>query len=433
MKRGVALSLVGILLLAGCSNKVDIKESQNIQSADMTTQYVEEEPEQVELSIWMFPVGNLASQSTLASLTGEFQDKFPNIDLKFEYLDYNTGDSKIEQAIADRNYPDIVFEGPERLVANWGERGLMVDLGDLWENRYALEIVDNVRSACMSNGVYYSYPICMSTHCMGINLEMFEEADALQYIDMENRTWTTDGFIKAVEALYNNGVETVADIYCADKSGDQGTRALVNNLYSGTFTDAAHTEYTVGDEANIKALELLKGLPGIQFNRDKTANDAIADFMAKKTAMIFCWNGALEVKHVLDSIDCDFDILPLAFPTDNGEPNLQGGIWGFGVFDSKDEARINAAKEFIKFFAFDDAQYKNIVIASMYHPVRNIDGIYQNDKLMTEYSVFNKYAGDYYQITPGWTEVRQDWATMLQEIGSGKDVSDAVNAFMEKR
>lgn len=46
------------------------------------------------------------------------------------------------------------------------------------------------------------------------------------------------------------------------------------------------------------------------------------------------------------------------------------------------------------------------VQASSYWPVRDIGNIYENDMLMTEYSVFMPYMGDYYQITPGWTEAR---------------------------
>ena len=88
---------------------------------------------------------------------------------------------------------------------------------------------------------------------MAINYDMFQEAGALQYIDEETHTWTTEDFIKAVQTLNAYGTSqgqnrSAGILYCKNQSGDQGTRALVNNLYGGSFTDSAHTFYTVVPE-----------------------------------------------------------------------------------------------------------------------------------------------------------------------------------------
>ena len=42
----------------------------------------------------------------------------------------------------------------------------------------------------------------MTAHCMAINYDAFVAAGADQYIDTETHTWTTENFIKAVDALY---------------------------------------------------------------------------------------------------------------------------------------------------------------------------------------------------------------------------------------
>lgn len=49
---------------------------------------------------------------------------------------------------------------------------------------------------------------------------------------------------------------------------------------------------------------------------------------------------------------------------------------------------------------------------------------------MTEYSAFIPYMGDYYQVVGGWAEARTAWWNMLQQIGSGTDVTEAVNEFV---
>ena len=131
----------------------------------------------------------------------------------------------------------------------------------MWTDDAKEAIYDSVEKACQNNdGVFYEYPLCMTAHTMAVNRDIFEKADALQYLDEENHTWTTENFQKAVQAVYDSGQENVGAVYCSGQGGDQGTRALVNNLYGGTFTNAEHTEYTLNSEENIKALELLNSM-----------------------------------------------------------------------------------------------------------------------------------------------------------------------------
>lgn len=386
-------------------------------------------PNDVELTLWTFPVGSWGNPTAVANILTSFHQEYPNIHISVEHLNYDDGDEKIEQAVAGNSVPDLVFEGPERLVANWGERGWMADLSDLWESDRAGGIYDNIREACRHrSGAYYAFPICMSAHCMAINYDMFQEAGALEYIDEETHTWTTEGFIKAVRALTDYG-QLAGVVYCKNQSGDQGTRALVTNLYGGSFTDDAHSVYTVDSEENRRALQLLYDLEGIAFEPSLTSADAIDLFCKKEAAMCFCWNASMEIQQTINNPDLDFEVFPMAFPTDAEAPELQGGIWGFGVFDSGNEERIEAAKTFIRYITESDAPYARAVLAASYWPVRDIGSIYENDILMTEYSIFTPYMGDYYQITPGWAEARTAWWQLLEKIGAGADVAEAVKDF----
>lgn len=384
----------------------------------------------IELTLWTFPVGNWSSPTTVNNILAGFHKKYPNIRISVEYLNYNNGDDRISEAAAAGRLPDLVLEGPERLVANWGEKGWMVDLSDLWESEQAGEIYENVRNACRNrDGAYYEFPVCMSAHCMAINYDLFREADALQYIDEENHTWTTDGFVGAVQALTAYGQENAAILYCKNQSGDQGTRALVSNLYGGSFTDDAHTYYTVDSEEFREAFQLLRDLEGVMFDSSLTATDAVEMFCKKETAMCFCWNVSTEIQQTINNPDLDFEVFPIAFPTSGTEPRLEGGIWGFGIFDNGSEERIQAAKIFIRYLAENDDAYIRAVLASSYWPVRDVGNIYENDKLMTEYSIFMPYMGDYMQITPGWTGARAAWWQLLAEIGDGADISEAIRDF----
>lgn len=382
-----------------------------------------------EITLWTYPVGNWGDAEAVGGLIDSFHEAHPEIHVSVEYVDYTNGDDQVNTAIEGNAAPDVILEGPERLVANWGARGVMVDLSDLWTDEAKEAIYDSVEAACQnSDGVFYEYPLCMTAHTMAVNRDMFEAADALQYLDEETHTWTTEGFINAVKALYDNGQENVAAVFCGGQGGDQGTRALVNNLYGGTFTNPEHTEYTVNSEENIKALELLAGMDGINFDASIVGGDEINLFANGTLAMAFCWNVAQEVAQAEVA---DFDILPMAFPTESGDPQLCGGIWGFGIFDNGDQARIDAAKTFIDFMANDEKQVVDCVKVANYWPVKDLGNIYEGDEVMTEYSTFVPFLGDYYQVVPGWAEARTAWWNMLQQIGTGTDVATAVAEFSE--
>ena len=389
-----------------------------------------------DITLWTYPIGKWGDSASVDALLADFNAQYPDIHVTVEYLDYTNGDDQVNTAIEGGSAPDIVMEGPERLVANWGAKGLMADLSDLWTDDQKADISASVEAACKdSSGAYYEFPLCMTAHCMAINKTVFEAAGAMQYVDAENHTWTTDNFLKAVQAVYDSGKTDVGAIYCSGQGGDQGTRAIINNMYGGTFTDAAHTKYTADSAENIKAIQTLYDTNGINFDASIVGGDEITLFRNGTLQMAFCWNIAQQLN--TDNNDAGLtndgdEIMPMAFPTASGDPKLCGGIWGFGIFDNGDAAKIEAAKTFIDFIAADPDQVGASVLASTYFPVRSSVGdIYAGNDIMSEYSKFMNYLGDYYQITPGWATARTEWWNMLQRVGTGEAVETAVATFVE--
>ena len=441
MKKIIALllALVMVLGLAACSveQAPAPTEAPKAEEAPKTETPAATEPAgpaPVTISLWTFPVGSWGNEETVNALLADFNAKYPHITVNVEYLAYGgDGDAKIDSAIEGGNAPDLVFEGPERLVTGWGARGVMVDLADLWTDEVKADMIPAVEAACHdASGAYYEYPICMTAHNMAINKTLFEAAGALQYVDVENHTWTTEGFLKAVEAIYAyNGGKTVAAVFCNGTGGDQGNRAFISNLYSGAFTTADHTKWTTDSEQIIKALEVLSTTDGILF--DPSINGgAEADLFAQgQLAMATCWNLSTynQRKEVID-----FEVLPMNFPTDDGKVELCGGIWGLGIFDNGDAARIEAAKTFIKFMAEENAV--NAVKASGFSsPRMSMTDVYagaENIADITVYESFLTNLGDYYNVMTGWTDARTFWAEALQSIAIGTAPAEAAKTFTER-
>ena len=229
-------------LLVGCGGAASSAASSTAESTSTAASSeaaaaTTEAGQAADITLWTYPIGKWGDSESVDALLADFNAKYPDIHVTVEYLDYTNGDDQVNTAIEGGSAPDLVMEGPERLVANWGAKGLMVDLSDLWTDDQKADISASVEAACKdSSGAYYEFPLCMTAHCMAINKTVFEAAGAMQYVDAENHTWTTENFLKAVQAVYDSGKTDVGALYCSGQGGDQGTRALVNNLYGGTFT-----------------------------------------------------------------------------------------------------------------------------------------------------------------------------------------------------
>ena len=240
-----------------------------------------------EITLWTYPVGSWGNEEAVKVMTDAFTTE-TGIKVKVEYLSYSDGDDKVNTALTAKAAPDLILEGPERLVANWGANGYMVNIADLYDDQDKAEISPAAVAACFADAnTAYEYPICTVAHCMAINLDAFKEAGADQYIDLETRTWTTEQFFAAVKALNDKFGSPVGIVYCNGQAGDQGTRALVNNLYGGTFANAEHTAYTWDDPLNIQALKALYDLEGIEFDPAVASGDEAQLFINGTVKMAF--------------------------------------------------------------------------------------------------------------------------------------------------
>ncbi len=398
--------------------------------------------ETTEITLWTYPIGGWGQEDQVKVLTDAFYAD-TGIKVKVEYLAYADGDDKVNAAITAKGTPDLIMEGPERLVANWGANGYLVDLSDMLDDTDKAEINAAVLAACTNaEGAVYEYPLVMTAHCMAVNLNAFKEAGADQYLNLDTHTWTTEDFVNAVNALYAYYGDTVGAVFCGGQGGDQGTRALINNLYGGTFTTADHSGYTWNDPANIQALELLKGLNGIAFDASLAGGDEIVKFYQGALKMAFCWNIAQQLNPNNADTGAEKtltgdDIVFMSFPSQTGESLLQGGIWGFGVFNNGDDAKVAAAKQFIKYMC-DSEHTADAVRAANYFAVRDtaegadLSGVWADNAIMNEYTKLMPFLGDYYQVTKGWAQARTSWWNMLQDVGEGADIATTVESFMNE-
>ena len=397
----------------------------------------------VTLDLWAFNIGGFTEASNWDTILAAFNEQHPDITVNVTPINYQDGDQKLTSAITSNSGPDIIFEGPERIVGNYAREGLMVDLSDLW-TAGGSDIAEGISSVSQLDGTYYMYPLSVAAHCMAINYEAFEAAGALQYIDEETRTWTTDDFVNAMAAIRDAAaagtvnVATPGIVYCGAQGGDQGTRALVNNLYSDYYVNEDGTSYTANSENNVKALTLLQTMVNdgsLAANASYAAADELQSFANQTCAVTFCWNYSNYTQYAEQT---QFTPFAMAFPSDDGTPELEmAGPYGFGVFDNGDQAKIDAAKKFIQFVCDDQAAGTEAVKVTGFFPVHSDWGdVYEGDadaELRAPFALMSDYLGRYYNLTGGWTEQRGFWWPMLAEIlTTGADPQTAADSFVEQ-
>ena len=149
----LGLSMTMLLSLTACGNSAAEPATQETATEEAPAETPEEAPAEdaaetetpaedgaasdlnASITLWTYPIGNWGDSATVDSLIASFNAKYPGVTVAVEYLDYTNGDDQVNTAIEGGQAPDIVMEGPERLVANWGARGLMVDLAELFAGR----------------------------------------------------------------------------------------------------------------------------------------------------------------------------------------------------------------------------------------------------------------------------------------------------------
>ena len=402
----------------------------------------DEEQSVIELTLWTYPIGDWADETAVNNLLTQFNTVYPDIHVTVQCLDEATGDDSLSTAVDGGVAPDILLAQPDRLVKVWGAEGMLADLSDMWDDADKQEVNAACQSVCFTaDGKCYAYPFAMNVQCMAINYDAFVTAGADQYIDLESRTWTTEQFTQAVKALRDKYGEDVAAVYCSGQNGDQGTRALITNLYGGTFTNDAHTAYTVDSEPIQQALTLLRDTKGIEFDEAINGQEEATLFYHESLKMSFCWSlaqqtaetvdepteeGAEPVVHEAGKTVNGQTIEFMSFPSETGESRLEGDVWGFGVFDNGDQEKLDAAKLLIRYFA-DGQGTSAAVKAAGCFPVRaavdgaNLSGIWSGSDVMQEYAKLTDFFGSYPQLTPGWATARTEWWNLLQRIGNGGD------------
>jgi len=431
----LVLALCMALALSACGNDADKTSTPPADnSKPVESQAQASEPAgKVELLWWAPPTFIQDADDPAGTyeqkLVDEFNASHPGITVRVETIDFTTASDKITTAIESGTAADVLFDAPGRII-EYGKNGKLVALDDMFTDEFVKDVGnDDLLTSCQGNGTYYMYPISASPFYMAINEQMWTDSGAMEYVNLEgNRSWTTDDFEKALEKLnaagYNPGV-----LFCSGQGGDQGTRAFIANLYSGSVADGE--KYTFNSEPMIKGLTkaqewINKGWlgNGVQYN----GGGSIELFVAGTTSFEFCWGTSAAGNNAATMEENGVTPISLPFPSDNGEAKLEYLVNGFCVFDNGDDAKAEAAKTFIKWICDNK---ENVTRTGAFPVLQSMGNLYPGDAEKELLIEFTKMYGPYYNTMDGFANMRAEWFDMLQKITGGGDVTELANAAVE--
>ncbi|MGQ7372612.1 ABC transporter substrate-binding protein [Streptococcus suis] len=423
------LAGVAVLSLAACGS------SSSNTSAEKTAD--SSASGKTEITWWAFPV---FTQENTEDGVGTYEQKIiaafeeanPDITVKLETIDFTSGPEKITTAIEAGTAPDVLFDAPGRIIT-YGKNGKLAELNDLFTDEFVKDVANqNIVQASKAGDTAYMYPLSSAPFYMAFNKAMLEDAGVL---DLVKDGWTTDDFEKVIKALKDKGYNP-GSLFSNGQGGDQGTRAFLANLYSGSITDEGVTKYTTDSEQMVKALAKAASWikDGYMMNGSQYAGgDDIQNFANGQTSYTILWGPAqngiqgqlLEASKV--------EVLEVPFPSEDGKAALEYLVNGFAVFNNGDEARVAASKKFIQFIA-DDKEWgpKNVVRTGAF-PVRTSFGALYDDERMAMIDKWTGYYSPYYNTIDGFAEMRTLWFPMLQAVSNGeKEAAAALKEFTEQ-
>lgn len=387
----------------------------------------------VEITYWNFPQftkdGEFKTTEEYdAALIKAFEEKYPNIKVNYQKIEFTDGPAKIETAIQSKTAPDIIYDAPGRVIA-WAAKDLLVPFDNIEKDKFSKAAI----SASSYKDKVYLYPQGVAPFLMGVNVDLTDKLGVTNLLPLnkKDRNWTVEEFEKFLRAVKEKDPSLIPTLfYTKSQAGDQGPRAFVSNLYGSWITDKDVTKYTINDENGVKGLEWVKkaydeGLLGQGVALE--AKDALEAFKSGQSPMSILFSPSLAAAHA-----SGFNYKFIPFPNNSGKATYEYLVAGPAIFNNGDANKAEAAKKFVDFMVNDKDWGKRTLLASGNFSAKvGETGLYDTEELKFAETLTEQY-GPYYNTIPGFAKMRPLWFNMVQGVLNGTTTpKDGLDKFVQ--
>lgn len=387
----------------------------------------------VEITYWNFPQftkdGEFKTTEEYdAALIKAFEEKYPNIKVNYQKIEFTDGPAKIETAIQSKTAPDVIYDAPGRVIA-WAAKDLLVPFDNIEKDKFSKAAI----SASSYKDKVYLYPQGVAPFLMGVNVDLTDKLGVTNLLPLnkKDRNWTVEEFEKFLRAVKEKDPSLIPTLfYTKSQAGDQGPRAFVSNLYGSWITDKDVTKYTINDENGVKGLEWVKkaydeGLLGQGVALE--AKDALEAFKSGQSPMSILFSPSLAAAHA-----SGFNYKFIPFPNNSGKATYEYLVAGPAIFNNGDVNKAEAAKKFVDFMVNDKNWGKRTLLASGNFSAKvGETGLYDTEELKFAETLTEQY-GPYYNTIPGFAKMRPLWFNMVQGVLNGTTTpKDGLDKFVQ--
>ena len=367
----------------------------------------------------------------------QVNEAYPNINIEFEELPYDSGPQKYTVAVATERYPDLYFDTYSRCAAAISA-GKTLDLTDLRE-KYADQFVGDQTDGVVDGKYHAIVTNTGAAYCLFVNMSMVKDAGLEDMLPADKLTWSYDQYLEFLRALKKAYPDAYPmDLFAGSQSSDMWYYSwLLGNGVQLTNGDLTATAFNTGDnrEKALQTLNLFKTIndEGLCNPGAATTIDEDGQEFWKAGQAVVCHGAYSNTPKWQIEMDEgtseEFEYEAYAMPTFEGkEPPKSGsfGSYSFIAFDSHDDAKNDAIKKAVEVY-LTNPECQTIVtnatgrlsVMTDTKPEYATDAIARTMEIATDYSA--KYTDSSFGVLESWwTEFRGTFYPNLQDFYTGK-------------
>lgn len=365
---GLAVLLTGSLCMAGCGDSAKGKSQDQESKATQQEGDGSSSEEPVTLSLYGYGLAtytnikgyedqtqNMGDIYTV--ITDAYTKEHPNVTFDITVINPAGGNTEqLDTEIASGTIPDIYVDNQMR-IAKYEGLGLLTDMRESLEPSVIEDYVDGTFS---ENGSIWRLPMDMTAHSICINKSYFDKIGAADLLPKEDsREWTTDEFLKALDAVKaaNDGMYPTV-LWAANTSGDVCNMGYLWGFGARMFHGDDQSKVALGDEKGLDAFTFMNDLVQNGYAAPGAAALCDDDMLAmwpKQEVAVTGGYGYLQTS-AQEEADSPFDPYFVNFPHKDGEadPPIAVHMNSVAVFKSEDAAKQAAAIDFAQYLAGED-------------------------------------------------------------------------------
>lgn len=285
----------------------------------------------------------------LRLIADEYTKLNPHVSI--DILALNSADGTTQQLdveIASGNVPNVLFDFEAR-AAKYKGKDLIMTLDPYITEEERKDFI----SGSLQDKDVWRLPIYFTPKVMSINKTLFEKAGHADLLPKpDNRKWTTEQFVKALEAVNSPPSVYATILFAKTQSAQESIMGYFWPFGAQMFNVPDFSKVALNSEAGLAAMKFYKGLLDSKLTVPAPAaltdDDMWAMFEKQQLAV------APEVP-VFESIGKDngFEVYYVAYPHPEGQTKTPFGVFtdSVSVFKNKDEEVQDESVKFAKYVA----------------------------------------------------------------------------------